>query len=193
MGSSSVSVRQEAHGIFSLRLYNQQSCRSIVTQALRAEAWDPALVGGAEGPVADAAVRDAWCIRRSAAPEIYDDFERRVLQVVRPAVRNYWECDLATYEGTQLIRYRSGGHFVPHHDADNYEYAVRFFTVLCYLNGGFEGGKTTFSSLNYTAAPVAGRALVFPSRFTHCAEPVVSGEKLVFVTWLCGPAPLRWI
>ncbi|MGA8311890.1 MAG: 2OG-Fe(II) oxygenase, partial [Terriglobales bacterium] len=96
-------------------------------------------------------------------------------------------------EGTEIVRYSPGGHYVPHKDANELELANRYFTVLCYLNDSFEEGKTSFTSLNFTAAPAAGKTLVFPSRYLHCAEPVTRGEKFVFITWLCGPPPIKWI
>lgn len=179
--------------MFSLQLYDRSKCRSIVEQAVRFRGWNLAEVEGDGVKGVDEAVRTACIVNRGKMVALYDDFERRVSQVVRPALREAWECDLASFEGTQLVRYRSGGHYVPHKDADDDEYAGRYFTVLCYLNENFEGGKTSFPSLGYIATPVSGRALIFPSRFLHCAEPVLSGEKLIFLTWLCGPSPVRWI
>ena len=130
---------------------------------------------------------------RGKTAAIHDDFERKIAQIVRPALRRIWGWDLADCQGTQLVRYRSGGHYLPHKDADDDGYASRYFTVLCYLNENFQGGKTRFPSLGYSAIPVTGRALIFPARFMHCAEPVLSGEKLIFLAWLSGPIPLRWI
>jgi predicted 2-oxoglutarate/Fe(II)-dependent dioxygenase YbiX len=100
---------------------------------------------------------------------------------------------LSECQGTQLVRYKPGGHYVPHTDAGADEFANRYFTVLCYLNQDFEGGKTSFPSLNYAATPRAGKALIFPATYLHCAEPVVRGEKLILLSWVCGPVPIRWV
>lgn len=176
-----------------MHLYGKAKCRSIVEEVLRVAQWNSAGVGGESFSIVDAAVRAACIVNRGATTAIHDDFERTVAQIVRPALRRAWGCDLARCEGTQLVRYGSGGHYRPHKDGDDDAYASRYFTVLCYLNEDFQGGKTSFPSLGYCATPASGRALIFPSRFVHCAEPVLSGEKLVFLSWLCGPTPLRWI
>ena len=185
-------LRREAHGIFSLRLYNQTGCRSVMAKAQGSGAWLPAEIGADDRGMVDVSVRAAWCLPRSKAPTIYHEFERKVFRLVAPAVRQIWGSSFDACDGTQLVRYGTGGHFLPHTDGDEYGYPDRYFTVLCYLNKSFQGGNTSFESLNYRARPEPGKALVFPVRFRHCAEPVFSGEKLVFVTWLCAPPPFRW-
>jgi predicted 2-oxoglutarate/Fe(II)-dependent dioxygenase YbiX len=137
--------------------------------------------------------RSACILNRLQAAATYDEFEEKVRVVVNPLVRQIWGVDLPRQEGTQIVRYAPGGHYIPHKDADEGELANRYFTVLCYLNDSFEGGKTSFTSLNFTAVPFPGKTLVFPSRYLHCAEPVTRGEKFVFVTWLCGSLPIKWI
>jgi predicted 2-oxoglutarate/Fe(II)-dependent dioxygenase YbiX len=93
--------------------------------------------------------------------------------------------------GTQIIRYRKGGRYVAHTDA-GVDYAERYFSVVCYLNDDFTGGLTSFPSLEYSTRPQTGKAIIFPSRYFHCAEPVSSGEKFIFLTWVCGPIPITW-
>jgi predicted 2-oxoglutarate/Fe(II)-dependent dioxygenase YbiX len=137
--------------------------------------------------------RDAWTARREATEQLHLLFEKRVRSDVLPLVHDFWQVDLPHIIGTQLVRYQTGGHYVPHTDNDDGELANRYLTVLCYLNDNFEGGGTDFPSIGFRMKPSAGTAVVFPSRFWHCAEPVISGEKLVLLTWLCGPPPLRWI
>src|ERR1019366_3265405 len=193
MGSRSVPYRREAHGVYSLQLYDKAKCRSIVELTLCVNKWNEAEVGGYNLTGVNGAVRAARYLSRSWTAAIYDDFERKVSQIVRPALHEAWGCDIPTIEGTQLVQYGSGGHYVAHTDADDHGYANRYFTVLCYLNEEFRGGRTSFPSLGYCATPVSGKALIFPSRFVHCAEPVLSGQRLIFLTWLCGPIPLRWI
>ena len=193
MRSQLADYRQEAHGVFSLRLYDESRCRSIVAQASHLNTWHRAEVAGEQQAMVDVAIRAAWYVSRNRMAAIHHAFEERVLKVVRPALRHMWGCDFYHCEGTHLLRYAPGGHFVPHKDAEEDSYASRYFTVLCYLNKNFRGGKTSFESLGYCAKPIPGKGLIFPSRFVHCAEPVLSGEKFVFVTWLCGPPPVRWV
>jgi prolyl 4-hydroxylase len=169
----------------------------MVSDLKRQQGWTAAqIVVESEGRSRDLTLPDtraASILDRSQAVATYDRFEQRVRSVIHPLVRQIWEVDLPRQEGTQLVRYSPGGHYVAHRDADEGEQANRYFTVLCYLNDNFEGGKTSFPPLNFTAAPVSGKTLVFPSRYLHCAEPVTRGEKFVLITWLCGQVPIKWI
>jgi len=193
MRMSPSSCRQEAHGVFSVQLYDKIACRSIVERARRVSAWSLAAIGSETIAVVDPGIRSASSLDPKRTAAIHVDFECKVSETVLPLLRQIWQCDVARCEGTQLLRYGLGGHYLPHRDGDDSGYSSRYFTVVCYLNEDFDGGKTRFPSLGYCATPFIGRALIFPSRFTHCAEPVLSGEKFVFLTWLCGPVPIRWI
>jgi prolyl 4-hydroxylase len=188
--------QQEAFGVFATRLYEPEECASIVASVQGCE-WETAQIvvesGGRSCDMTLAETRSACILNRLQAAATYDEFEEKVRVVVNPLVRQIWGVDLPRQEGTQIVRYALGGHYVAHKDADEAELAHRYFTVLCYLNDSFEGGKTSFTSLNFTAAPAPGKTLVFPSRYLHCAEPVTRGEKFVFVTWLCGSLPIKWI
>ena len=189
--------QREAHGVFSARLFGSSSCRSIVRQVRSLDAWEVAqVVVEREEGTRDLILpesRDALIARRDLTEPLHQDFESRVHALVGPLIRETWGAGLTALSGTQLVRYRRGGHYVAHTDSDQGAFASRYFTVLCYLNDDFAGGGTSFPSLSFRATPVSGRALVFPSQYWHCAEPVIGGEKLVFLSWLCGPVPLKWI
>jgi hypothetical protein len=189
--------KREANCVFSARLFSSSSCRSIVRQVRSLDAWEVAqVVVEGEGGTRDLILpesRDAFVARRDLTEPLHQDFESRVHAVLGPLIRETWGADLTALSGTQLVRYRRGGHYVPHTDSDQGAFASRYFTVLCYLNDDFEGGGTSFPSLSFRATPVSGRVLVFPSQYWHCAEPVTRGEKLVFLSWVCGPVPIRWI
>jgi len=137
-------------------------------------------------------VRRARILDPARAVQIYDDFERRVDRQIKPLIKDIWQVDLREHAGTQIIRYAPNGHYEPHTDS-GLNLNDRYFSVLCYLNDDFEGGCTFFPYLNYRATPKSGRAIVFPSRFTHCAEPVLKGEKYVALTWVVGPMPIQWL
>jgi len=183
--------------VFATRLYNSAECDAIVRHVSNLGAWGPARVlvnaGGNRADALQSNVREASIVSRSHASLIYNDFEERVRLVFVPMIHSIWGADLAECEGTQLIRYAPGGHYLAHKDGDETSYAHRYFTVLCYLNDDFVGGETSFPSLRFTATPIQGKTLVFPSRFFHSALPVVEGEKFAFLTWLCGPVPTRWL
>jgi predicted 2-oxoglutarate/Fe(II)-dependent dioxygenase YbiX len=126
------------------------------------------------------------------APHVYEQFDRRVNNVVKPLISQVWNVELTDHSGTQMIRYGEGGHYLPHADAGE-DLPDRYFTALLYLNDDFDGGHTSFPSLDAAVKPKTGQAIIFPARYLHCAEPVTRGEKFVLLTWVCGPVPINWI
>lgn len=194
---STISHSHEAHGIFALPLYTPEESAQVVAQIRSLTTWASAEVviqaGGEAHHVLAPETRSAQTLGREQAAEVHDDFERRVRSFVVPLIREIWGVDLADSLGTQAVRYGANGHYVPHTDAGEGDLADRYFTVLCYLNSDFEGGNTSFLSLDFSVTPRAGKAIVFPSRYLHCAEPVIRGEKFALLTWICGPIPVKWI
>jgi len=192
-----VHYTREAHGVFAMPLYTPRHCAALTSRVRRARQWGDAevLTHEREGVqcAPDPAARAARILQGRLAAEMQRDFEEKIQSIVGPLIKKIWNVDLPECQGTQLVRYKPGGHYVPHTDAGLDEFEERYFTVLCYLNDKFEGGKTSFPSLNYSATPEAGKAIIFPSTYLHCAEPVVGGEKLILLSWVCGPIPVRWI
>jgi hypothetical protein len=192
--------REEAPGIFSIQLYDACQCASILWQVRRAKSWSPARVagedGGSEGVVRPAA-RSALILAEEKKESIYFDFEDKVRTIIAPLITKVWGVRFGGCDGTQLIRYKTGGRYMPHKDSteepSEVVFASRYFTVLCYLNSNFEGGRTSFPGLSYSATPEEGRTLIFPSHYLHSAIPITRGEKFVLLTWLSGPIPIRWI
>lgn len=86
-------------------------------------------------------------------------------------------------ERLRFLRYDPGERFEPHHDGmyvrpDGIERS--YITVQLYLNGGFEGGSTTFlGSLEdrLEVVPMPGRVLVFEHRILHEGSALVKGRK----------------
>lgn len=105
------------------------------------------------------------------------------------------------YEEPELLRYRSGGHYAPHADAENWDPAAhiwkravdRDFSVLLYLNSDFSGGSLSFPNFGLRLAPAAGMLVVFPSdhRYLHSAEPLTAGERAVLVSWCAARGTTR--
>lgn len=97
------------------------------------------------------------------------------------------------YEHPHIIRYRKGGRYVPHADADArkddqsewFRNVERDFSAIIYFNEGYEGGCLFFPDYNYRLQPKPGMLACFPSdhRYIHTAEPVTSGVRYAFVTW----------
>jgi prolyl 4-hydroxylase len=104
-------------------------------------------------------------------------------------------------EGLQVLHYRPGAEYQPHHDYFDPAKAgtasivarggQRVATVVMYLNTPLKGGATTFPDVGLEVAPVKGNAVFFsydrphPSTKTlHGGAPVVEGEKWVATKWL---------
>jgi hypothetical protein len=183
---------EEASGVYRVKLYEPRSSRAVVEWSKSAGGWASAVVNeqdadGALREVVDEEYRWASVLHPEPWTKVRRDFDGRMATIVRPLVKRVWRQELSRHKGTQLVRYQPGGHYDLHSDVGP-STCERFFSVLCYLNDDFEGGHTTFPALDYSATPAAGTALVFPSTYSHCAEPVISGEKYVIVSWLLGPA-----
>jgi predicted 2-oxoglutarate/Fe(II)-dependent dioxygenase YbiX len=116
----------------------------------------------------------------------------KIDRYVRPALKNYWHVDHLRQSDTHIVRYVPGGFYVTHADA-GLDVNNRYFTVLCYLNDDYEGGRTSFPTLDFSVVPCQGKAIIFPTTYLHRAEPVTAGTKYILVSWLVGHMPPEWI
>jgi predicted 2-oxoglutarate/Fe(II)-dependent dioxygenase YbiX len=194
-----IRYKEEANGIFSFPLFEPRTCRSIIRNLIPLDNWSKAQVRQrtSAGRYHSATKRDA----RSAyildtdpeqAERLCRKFDEQIDTIVKPLIQHLWRIALRRHSGVQIIRYARGGHYKPHRDS-SLDIQDRYFTVLCYLNDDFEGGQTWFPHLEHHTKPQSGKAVLFPARYLHCAEPVLSGEKFVMVSWILGPTPIRWI
>jgi len=104
-------------------------------------------------------------------------------------------------EGLQVLRYRPGAEYKPHHDYFDPAHpgsptilargGQRVGTLVMYLNDPVRGGGTTFPDVGLEVAPVKGNAVFFsyhaphPSTKTlHGGAPVLEGEKWVATKWM---------
>jgi hypothetical protein len=183
--------REEASGVYRVTLYRPRYARDVVEWSKSEKGWTSAIVNEQEADgtlreVVDEDYRWASVLHPEPETKVRRDFDGRMATIVMPLVKHIWRENLSRHKGTQLVRYRPGGHYELHSDVGP-STRERFFSVLCYLNDDFEGGRTAFPSLDYSATPYAGTALVFPSTYPHRAEPVINGEKYVIVSWVLGP------
>lgn len=108
-------------------------------------------------------------------------------------VAAHYGCAFEWFERPSLLRYRSGGHYVPHADADNWiasenhwQRAMdRDISILLYLDEKYKGGELDFPNFQFRLKPSAGMLICFPSdhRYVHCAHEVTGGERHVLVSW----------
>ena len=187
----------KAERVVSVRLFETTECQKIVEKLDQIEDWNEALVrhqskGKNYEDVMNPDIRIASMPNSKDVAWLYRDFEMRIDSLVKPLVLKLWKLSLDKQSDTQLLKYEAGGHYRPHLDT-GIDLEKRLFSVICYLNDDFEGGRTLFPPLDYAVTPAAGLAVVFPSTYLHGSEPVTAGRKIVMVSWLDGPVPVKWI
>jgi predicted 2-oxoglutarate/Fe(II)-dependent dioxygenase YbiX len=187
---------EEVKGIFSLQLYDIESCQKLIAEVKACRRWGAAEVSVEEearyGSQVEEETRRASVLDTSLCSGIVRGFNRKVNRVIKPLVKQLWSVALPRHTGTHLVRYTEGNFYAPHTDAA-LDVSDRYFTVLCYLNHDFAGGQTSFPHLGHAVEPRAGKAVIFPATYLHSSEPVMKGQKFVLVTWLVGSKLVSWI
>jgi len=124
---------------------------------------------------------------------LIDKIERRLAKLVRWPLENG--------EGLQVLRYRPGAEYKPHHDYFDPVHpgtarilergGQRVGTVVMYLNTPEGGGATTFPDVGLVVAPVKGNAVFFSydkahvsTKTLHGGAPVTAGQKWVATKWM---------
>lgn len=104
-------------------------------------------------------------------------------------------------EGLQVLNYKPGAQYEPHHDYFDPAKAgtpsivarggQRVGTVVMYLNSPEKGGGTVFPDVALEVSPVKGNAVFFSydrahasTRTLHGGSPVIAGEKWVATKWM---------
>ena len=191
-----IRVVEEIRGLLSFRLFAPASCERIIKFAERANDWSAASIGEESNGNYESAVRPQYRAAVTFSPSATSFVQRelvaRIDKNVLPQLNRAWRLPRLHIADTHIVRYVPGGFYVTHADA-GLDLNNRFFTVLCYLNDGYEGGQTSFPTLKFSVTPEKGKAVVFPATYLHCAEPVLQGTKYILVTWLVGHDSPRWI
>jgi len=127
--------------------------------------------------------------------------ELPICQRVEERIAALLNWPLVNGEGLQVLHYRSGAEYKPHHDyfdpAEPGMAAVlrrggqRVGTLVMYLNTPQQGGATVFPDVDLEVAPIKGNAVFFSydrphpvTRSLHGGAPVLAGEKWVATKWL---------
>ncbi|MBG6081264.1 prolyl 4-hydroxylase [Rubrivivax gelatinosus] len=174
-------------------LLSDEECDELVALArprlARSETVDNS-TGGSE--VNAARTSDGMFFERGETPLI-ERIERRIAELVR------WPVERG--EGLQVLRYRPGAQYKPHHDFFDPAHpgtanilrrgGQRVGTVVMYLNTPAGGGATTFPEVGLEVQPVKGNAVFFSyerplasTRTLHGGAPVLDGEKWVATKWM---------
>ncbi|RVU43053.1 2OG-Fe(II) oxygenase [Rubrivivax rivuli] len=174
-------------------LLTDAECETLMSQAkprlLRSETVQNE-TGGSE--VNDSRTSDGMFFERGETPLI-DRVEKRIAELL------HWPLDHG--EGLQVLRYRPGAEYKPHHDYFDPVHSgtprilerggQRVGTLVVYLNTPEGGGATTFPDVGLEVAPVRGNAVFFSydrphvsTKTLHGGAPVTAGEKWVATKWL---------
>lgn len=187
---------EEIKGLWSFRLFEPAFCERVIKYAERANDWSAAGVGVESNGKYESAVQPQYRVALTFSPSA-SSFVQRELAAnidlnILPQLTREWRVPRLRYADTHIVRYVPGGFYVTHADA-GLDLNDRYFTVLCYLNHDYRGGRTSFPTLNFTVTPEKGRAILFPATYLHRGEPVLRGTKYILVTWLVGCDSPRWI
>jgi len=174
-------------------LLSDDECDALVALAqprlMRSETVDNS-TGGSE--VNAARTSDGMFFERGETALI-DRIEQRIAALVNWPLENG--------EGLQILHYRPGAEYRPHHDYFDPTHpgtatilkrgGQRVGTLVMYLNTPLRGGATTFPDITLEVAPIKGNAVFFSydrphavTRTLHGGAPVVEGEKWVATKWL---------
>ncbi|MGW5385158.1 2OG-Fe(II) oxygenase [Nocardia sp. NPDC003963] len=126
---------------------------------------------------------------------LIDRLDRRISALM------HWP--LESGEGLQVVRYATGGEFLPHFDyfpPGNQNNRALFIrggqrtaTLIIYLNDVEEGGETAFTETSLSFTPRKGQALYFryfnnvgqvDPATRHAGRPVIAGEKWIVTKWM---------
>ena len=127
--------------------------------------------------------------------------ETPVCQRVEARIAALLNWPLVNGEGLQVLHYRPGAEYKPHHDyfdptqpgmaAVLQRGGQRVATLVMYLNTPLQGGGTVFPDVSLEVAPIKGNAVFFSydrphsvTRTLHGGAPVIAGDKWVATKWL---------
>jgi len=196
--------------VFTIRNFlSSTECDTIREMALHQGMIGSTLYAGSlakqQRDVSTRSSSNAWLARSTAA--VTDQIYRRaahLLQIDESLLEAPIDDDVdaqehSIAESLQVIRYKEGEAYAPHHDwvlssQRNRHQPTRFATILMYLNDDFEGGETVFpravNSQNHDGVriePEKGMAILFYNILPdgnlddlsqHGSEPVTKGEKV---------------
>lgn len=119
--------------------------------------------------------------------------EDPVVRAITKRCLKYTDRPIGNCEKLQVVRYKPGGHYIPHQDAFKDDENVRLHTFILALNDGYKGGATVFPNLNKSYKLKAGDALFFDTvnnynfitpKALHGGNPVKSGDKWICNLWI---------
>lgn len=123
-----------------------------------------------------------------------------IIQKIKNIVSNVTNLPIENQEVPNIIRYKRGGHYTPHHDYFDPKDFPKFkqrgnrkYSCLFYLNEDFEGGETFFPQYKLKIGPTLGTLIRWENLYPngdinpnslHAGLPVTKGEKWILVIWV---------
>ncbi len=128
-----------------------------------------------------------------------------VISRIENRIAELFNVPIETGEGLQVLNYKIGAEYKPHHDYFSYSDKIkekmlsgngqRCGTLIMYLNDVDSGGGTTMPEINLEVTPKKGSGFFFcypvsheSSLTLHSGAPVLDGEKWVATKWF-HPGP----
>jgi prolyl 4-hydroxylase len=138
---------------------------------------------------------------RTSDGMFFERGEHALIKTLEQRIATLLRWPLENGEGLQILRYRPGAEYRPHHDYFDPVHSgtprilerggQRVGTLVMYLNTPEGGGATTFPEVGLEVAPVRGNAVFFSydrahasTKTLHGGAPVTAGEKWVATKWL---------
>ncbi len=138
---------------------------------------------------------------RTSDGMFFERGEHAVIATLEQRIAALLNWPLVNGEGLQILRYRPGAEYRPHHDYFDPVHSgtarilqrggQRVASLVMYLNTPEGGGTTTFPDVGLEVAPVRGNAVFFSynrahvsTKTLHGGAPVTAGEKWVATKWL---------
>ena len=138
---------------------------------------------------------------RTSDGMFFERGEHALIKTLEQRIADLLRWPLENGEGLQILRYRPGAEYRPHHDYFDPVHSgtprilerggQRVGTLVMYLNTPAGGGATTFPEVGLEVAPVRGNAVFFSydrahasTKTLHGGAPVTAGEKWVATKWL---------
>ncbi len=138
---------------------------------------------------------------RTSDGMFFERGEHALIKTLEQRIAHLLRWPMENGEGLQILRYRPGAEYRPHHDYFDPVHpgtprilergGQRVGTLVMYLNTPAGGGATTFPEVGLEVAPVRGNAVFFSydrahagTKTLHGGAPVTAGEKWVATKWL---------
>lgn len=174
-------------------LLTEAECDALIDEARPRLARSETVVNTTGGSEVNAA--------RTSDGMFFGRGESALIQRIEQRIATLLSWPVAWGEGLQVLHYRPGAEYRPHHDYFDPKHpgttavlargGQRVGTLVMYLNTPTRGGATTFPDVALEVAAIKGNAVFFSydrahasTRTLHGGGPVVEGEKWVATKWL---------